>query len=172
MNRETIALLLGVIGVAVIAMSANSTISSSQLSAAVTKAQLIRVEHREHAPIVPPMPNASPLATPPGTVTSGGTPNDPSLATSSTPSLISSDQLNETFGANKKDANPRNIFILQRFLATSGFLDPKYITGEFGPRTRQAVIDFQKANGIEPVTGFVGDLTKQKINEQITAKTQ
>lgn len=170
MNRETIALLLGIVGVAVIAMSANSTISSNQLAAAVSKAQLIKVERRERVPIKPPSPiETTPLATSPSTATATGadTSNNPSLA----PSLVSSDQITETFGVNKKDANPRNIFILQRFLAASGFLDPKYITGEFGARTKQAVIDFQKANGIKPVSGFIGDLTKQKINEQITIES-
>lgn len=37
-------------------------------------------------------------------------------------------------------------------------------TGYFGPKTRQAVIDFQKLNNI-PQTGVVGELTRKALNK-------
>lgn len=55
---------------------------------------------------------------------------------------------------------------LQRLLQTLGFF-PQDLkdTGYFGPITRSAVIDFQKANGIAPV-GVVGPLTRAALNRQ------
>lgn len=38
----------------------------------------------------------------------------------------------------------------------------------FGPATRQAVIDFQKANGITPAQGYFGPLTRAKLHERLS----
>ena len=40
----------------------------------------------------------------------------------------------------------------------------KQVTGYFGPLTRQAVINFQKKYGIDPI-GTVGPITRAKLNE-------
>lgn len=38
----------------------------------------------------------------------------------------------------------------------------------FGPATKQAVIDFQKANGILPASGYFGPLTRAKMAEKLS----
>ena len=48
---------------------------------------------------------------------------------------------------------------LQSRLATLGYYDPNQIDGQFGAGTREAVIAFQKANGLE-ADGIVGAETK------------
>jgi hypothetical protein len=49
---------------------------------------------------------------------------------------------------------------LQQRLADLGFLDPQQdVDGSFGPKTKQAVMDFQQANNINPVDGIVGPIT-------------
>lgn len=57
---------------------------------------------------------------------------------------------------------------LQSFLQKEGFFKYGTITGYFGMITRQAVIDFQKANNIEPSVGYVGPITRGKILELIS----
>lgn len=44
-----------------------------------------------------------------------------------------------------------------------GFV-PKYQTGYFGPITKAAVIAYQKANNISPAEGYVGPITRAKLN--------
>jgi hypothetical protein len=53
---------------------------------------------------------------------------------------------------------------LQLVLNAECFLDIQYATGIFGPRTLAAVKGFQIAYGI-PATGYVGVITRTKINE-------
>jgi hypothetical protein len=55
---------------------------------------------------------------------------------------------------------------IQTALAKLGLLDEKYITGAYGPITAEAVKKFQAQNGL-PATGFVGPLTKAKLQEKI-----
>ena len=50
------------------------------------------------------------------------------------------------------------------------YLSEGLATGYYGPATRRAIIRFQKKYGIEPV-GFVGPLTKKKLNEIYGTKT-
>ena len=57
-----------------------------------------------------------------------------------------------------------DILTLQRVLNRDCFLETKYVTGIYGPRTLQAVKDFQIAKGI-PVTGMVSGATLAKVNE-------
>ena len=51
---------------------------------------------------------------------------------------------------------------LQDFLQSKGYLNSEP-TGYFGLLTLKAVRDFQNANGILPVSGYVGPITKAKI---------
>ncbi len=56
---------------------------------------------------------------------------------------------------------------LQNFLKARGFLNIDETTEFFGTKTLQAVIAFQKANGISPLFGYVGNVTRQLINSQL-----
>jgi peptidoglycan hydrolase-like protein with peptidoglycan-binding domain len=76
-------------------------------------------------------------------------------------------QFAQNFTADSKDVDRATAYDLQQFLISQGFLDEKYLTGQLGPRTKQAVILFQKANAISPANGYVGELTRQKINSLI-----
>lgn len=60
-----------------------------------------------------------------------------------------------------------NVRVLQSFLQKEGLFSYNIITGYFGTITRQAVIDFQKKNNIEPAVGYVGPFTRAKILELI-----
>lgn len=51
---------------------------------------------------------------------------------------------------------------LQSFLKQKGYLNTEP-TGFFGTLTTKAVIDFQKANNINPAVGYVGAVTRAKI---------
>lgn len=59
----------------------------------------------------------------------------------------------------------REVIALQRFLQKNGWgiPDDGPVTGYFGKVTERAVINFQKANNLEPV-GFVGPRTRALIN--------
>jgi peptidoglycan hydrolase-like protein with peptidoglycan-binding domain len=54
---------------------------------------------------------------------------------------------------------------LQIKLKELGYFNYPEITGLFGSVTKRAVQAFQQANGIVPVSGFVGSLTRAKLNE-------
>ena len=53
---------------------------------------------------------------------------------------------------------------LQLFLIRHGFLAEGSAVGMFGPRTKTALIQFQKANGLA-VVGVFGPMTRAKVNE-------
>lgn len=55
---------------------------------------------------------------------------------------------------------------IQTALVQLGLLDSRYITGIYGPITTEAVRKFQEQNGL-PTTGFVGPLTKAKLEEKL-----
>ncbi|MFA5777114.1 MAG: peptidoglycan-binding protein [Parcubacteria group bacterium] len=55
---------------------------------------------------------------------------------------------------------------IQAALAKLGFLDEGYVTGFYGLITTNAVVEFQKQNGISQ-TGYVGPLTKTKLEEKM-----
>jgi len=55
---------------------------------------------------------------------------------------------------------------LQNFLVSNSYLAKGNTTGYFGPLTLGAVKAFQLANGISPVVGYVGPLTRVKISEK------
>ena len=53
---------------------------------------------------------------------------------------------------------------LQKVLIAGGYLKLSAPTGWFGPMTLAAVKAYQTANGITPVSGFVGPLTRAVLN--------
>ena len=55
---------------------------------------------------------------------------------------------------------------LQNFLISKGFNIPDGATGYFGPQTKQALSDFQRANGIntEGNYGYYGPITRQAVS--------
>jgi len=66
----------------------------------------------------------------------------------------------------------KDVFALQTALAFQFFYPPTQkskndcpINGNFGPCTARAVIDFQKKYDIKPASGFVGPITRSKLNE-------
>ena len=60
---------------------------------------------------------------------------------------------------------------LQKALAQDKTIYPEgKATGYYGPATRNAIIRFQKKYGLEPV-GFVGPLTRKKLNEVYGTQT-
>jgi hypothetical protein len=93
------------------------------------------------------------------TGTTGGTTTGGSCATTFTRSL--------TIGSTGAD-----VMALQKFLnmsastmvASSGAGSPGMETSTFGPATKAAVMKFQTANGISPVSGYFGPLTMAKAN--------
>ncbi len=65
----------------------------------------------------------------------------------------------------------KDVFALQTALAFQFFYPPTQkskndcpVNGNFGPCTARAVIDFQKKYNIEPASGFVGPITRFKLN--------
>lgn len=58
-----------------------------------------------------------------------------------------------------------DVWCLQNFLKARGFLDILDTTDYFGNQTRLAVIAFQKANGISPLLGYCGKVTRNLINQ-------
>lgn len=59
---------------------------------------------------------------------------------------------------------------LQEFLITQGVLAPQYGTGNFYSLTLQAVKTFQTKEGISPVSGFVGPITRGVINSILSSQ--
>ena len=61
---------------------------------------------------------------------------------------------------------------VQQALINKGFsVGPKGVDGNFGPKTKDAVIQYQKANGIKP-TGNVGPITAKSLGVQpLTGKS-
>lgn len=55
---------------------------------------------------------------------------------------------------------------LQERLRDEGFYNYPEVTGYFGDITVKAVKDYQTAKKISPVSGFVGPLTREKLNAQ------
>lgn len=72
-----------------------------------------------------------------------------------------------------------DVMALQKFLnmsaatmvASSGAGSPGMETSTFGPATKAAVMKFQTANGIAPVSGYFGPLTMAKVNSLCTSTT-
>ncbi len=142
MTRETNAFLIAIVAVAIIVMNTNSAIGNGRLEAAIAGAQTMHIEH-----------------------TARTTAQNAQLQSAEQQGVSSSQgTITANFGENTKNIDSNNVLILQRYLASHGFLKDKYVTGEFGPITKQAVKNFQAANGILPATGYVGDQTRAIVN--------
>ncbi len=62
------------------------------------------------------------------------------------------------------------VLILQNFLVDQGFLSADNATGYFGDATWDAVVAFQKANGLEYKYGAVGPQTRDVINGMLAGQ--
>ncbi len=62
----------------------------------------------------------------------------------------------------------KDVEFLQKFLFERGLFDNVKPTGYFGPITKNAVIEFQKREGIAPSIGIVGPLTQAAIERAVT----
>jgi murein L,D-transpeptidase YcbB/YkuD len=60
-----------------------------------------------------------------------------------------------------------SVLVLQNILLKLGYLK-ETPTGFFGPVTREALVKFQTANGLEPV-GYTGPKTRELLNQQYKA---
>ena len=72
--------------------------------------------------------------------------------------------LNIGYGSSDISYDGYPVALLQRFLLARGYMTASS-TGYFGVLTREAVRKFQLEYGI-PATGYVGPLTRAKIQEQ------
>lgn len=61
-------------------------------------------------------------------------------------------------------AQGEDVTNLQLFLICHGFLSEGNAIGFFGPRTKTALMQFQKANGLAAV-GIFGPMTRAKVSE-------
>lgn len=167
MKRETYGLMAGAIFVAIILMTTNDAIGDSKLSAALVNAKPIKVEHQA-LPINNAFPVEEKIKIEDNIKTEINQRMDGTqeIRTKLNSNLTGNSNiyLERNFGINTKDLNTDEILKLQLFLINNNFLAEKYLTGEFGSITKQAVVDFQNANNISPATGFVGDLTRELIN--------
>lgn len=71
--------------------------------------------------------------------------------------------LSKQMGVGSKGSS---VVTLQSFLISKGYLSG-VADGKFGPKTKAAVVAYQKANKISP-TGFVGPLTFASINKMLS----
>jgi hypothetical protein len=152
MKKRTYALMIGAIFVAIIIMNANNAISDQQLQAALSNAASMKIVHKTAAPI-----NETPVQNT-GTNVYTPIPEGEELTI-----------LGKNFNSDSNQVDSDTARALQQFLISAGFLDAKYLTGTLGPRTKQAVIDFQKANNISPASGYIGDQTRALINQRAAA---
>ena len=70
----------------------------------------------------------------------------------------------------KKGMTHPDVSKLQQRLKDEGFYTYPQITGYFGDVTKAAVIAYQKANKITPAEGYVGPITRSKLNEPVKKK--
>lgn len=100
-------------------------------------------------------------------------------ATSGTGSTTTGGSCSATFTRNLQvGSTGADVMALQKFLnangaqvAASGAGSPGSETSTFGPATKAAVMKYQTANGISPVSGYVGPLTRAKMNSMCGGST-
>lgn len=100
-------------------------------------------------------------------------------ATSGTGSTTTGGSCSATFTRNLQvGSTGADVMALQKFLnangaqvAASGAGSPGSETSSFGPATKAAVMKFQTANGISPVSGYVGPLSRAKMNSMCGGST-
>lgn len=139
MNREYYALILGCTAVVTLAIALNIESSNRNYASVITAVESMKsVKHLKPLTTisVPTITKTEPTKT--------------------TLSLLSS-----IFGIGSN--NKSDVLTLQTFLSQHGYLDSKDVVGIFGPKTVEAVKKFQNDNNL-PMTGFVGTLTREKIN--------
>ncbi len=151
MKRETYAFLIALAVVAVIIMNTNTAIGNSKIEAAIADAQKVHINKSRHSN------GLKAVSSVPAATNAASDNSAQGLATASA-------AISKNFGENTENIDSNDVLVLQKYLAANGYLKEKYVTGEFGPITKQAVKDFQVANNITPATGFVGDVTREKIN--------
>ena len=154
MKRETYAFLIAVAVVALIIMNTNTAIGNGKIEAALAEANSMHIDTSRRANVQ---------------VTQQVEKNIQTVINERTEAvtklqLALTGKISKNFGENTENIDANDVLILQKYLAAHGFLKEKYVTGEFGPITKQALKDFQVANNITPATGFVGDMTREKIN--------
>jgi len=80
--------------------------------------------------------------------------------------------LKSNFKLAARDSNTNaEVSVLQKYLADNKYLDSQ-ATGYFGNQTEKAVIDFQKANNINPAAGYIGPSTRSKIKSLTCTGTE
>ncbi|MBP7967158.1 peptidoglycan-binding protein [Candidatus Woesebacteria bacterium] len=86
-----------------------------------------------------------------------------------TSTLPSATQLTTNLALGSKSAY---VVTLQNFLISEGFLTiPNGLAkGYFGPTTKAAVIKYQVANGLSENVGYVGPITRSKINSMLDGR--
>ena len=67
------------------------------------------------------------------------------------------------------NATGPDVTSLQQLLISQGYLAPQYVTGFFGPLTKQALIKYQVAKGIAPAIGYFGPITRTSVNAANTS---
>lgn len=113
-------------------------------------------------PPPPPLPLPSPQPTPSGTF-------PPTPSPTSTPQTKRTPILRNLYLGSRGD----DVKTIQDLLIKEGVYPEKLVTGYFGPLTKRAVIRFQekyatdvlKPAGLTKGTGFVGPLTRAKLNK-------
>ena len=93
------------------------------------------------------------------------------IATTVAVLAISTVAMAASFGANLTvGSTGADVTALQSALIAAGYSIPAGATGYFGSQTKAAVQKYQAANGI-PSTGFVGPLTRAKLNGGVAVVT-
>lgn len=109
------------------------------------------------------------------TQTTSSTESAPPTQKTETPSSLpqATSTISYTFTKNlkiglKNDEDVRN---LQKILVLEEAFPEGVADGHFGKKTQNAVIDFQKKYNISPSSGYVGVLTRAKLNELYSSAT-
>ena len=85
--------------------------------------------------------------------------------------ITKSFERNLSVGLQGEDVQTLQYFLISQNTGPSAIaLAQVGVTGYFGNLTQQAVIEFQKANGISPAVGFVGPVTRAKISQLLDIK--
>jgi hypothetical protein len=124
--------------------------------ATVTESQTLPPPAPSETEATPPPPSATPSTTTP-------------TENASTFTLPEGTKLQQGESSGESDltvsTDPALVEELQRGLVTAGF-DPGTPDGTFGPKTEEAVVAFQQANGLSP-DGIVGPETAAALNQAI-----
>jgi hypothetical protein len=98
----------------------------------------------------------------------GGTPTPPPAGSPSTGYTFTRDLSQGSTGADVMNLQKVLNMSADTMVASSGAGSPGMETMTFGPATKAAVIKFQIKNGIAPAAGYVGSITRAKLNSMNT----